>query len=287
LSHDQVEAALMRRAGYESRILPVEMESYEDNPPTILEFIRRDHRWCNGNMQYFRLMGLRGLTTTSRFQIISAIAMYFGGPAWMVMTLAAASMMAWPADADGASVDFALGMTMFSIMFSMSLAPKIAGWFDAALTPGGLKRSGGAGRLVAGALIETLFSMLMAPIVALAVTVFMAGLPFGRRIAWSGQQRDLTRVGWAQAARAMWPQTLMGLSLTVLILWSNPGVLPWAAPVLTGLTLSIPFAKLTADARLAAWARRHGLCGTPEDFAPPECIARLSTAGPGRPAEAA
>ncbi|MFN3613749.1 MAG: glucans biosynthesis glucosyltransferase MdoH [Rubrimonas sp.] len=276
LSHDQVEAALMRRAGYECRILPLEMESYEDNPPTLLEFIRRDHRWCNGNMQYFRLLGLRGLTAVSRFQIFSAIAMYFGGPAWMLMTLSAASLLIFKDGSGEAPVDFALGVAMFFIMFSVSLAPKIAGWIDVALTPGGLRRYGGTGRFMLGAAIETAFSMLMAPITALAVTVFMLGLPFGRRVAWSGQQRDLTRVGWAQAARAMWPQTLMGASLAALILWVDPGVFPWAAPVLLGLTLAIPFARLTADPGLGAWSRRVGLCGVPEDFAAPDCLARIA-----------
>ena len=55
LSHDQVEATLMRRAGYEVRVLPEEVGSWEENPPTMLEFARRDVRWCQGNMQYLKL----------------------------------------------------------------------------------------------------------------------------------------------------------------------------------------------------------------------------------------
>ncbi|MEM7270413.1 MAG: glucans biosynthesis glucosyltransferase MdoH [Pseudomonadota bacterium] len=57
LSHDQIEAALMRRAGYEVRVIPVEGGSWEDNPPTLFDFTRRDLRWCQGNMQYWRLLG--------------------------------------------------------------------------------------------------------------------------------------------------------------------------------------------------------------------------------------
>ena len=60
LSHDQVEAALMRRAGYEVRVLPEERGSWEENPPTIFEFSARDLRWCQGNMQYWRLLGTAG-----------------------------------------------------------------------------------------------------------------------------------------------------------------------------------------------------------------------------------
>jgi len=288
LSHDQIEAALMRRAGYECRVLPVETASFEENPPTLLDFIKRDHRWCNGNMQYFGLLGLRGLAPLSRFQVFAAIAMYFGGPAWMAMTLAAAAMLtgAGAGGLDGA--DFAFAVTMFFIMFSVSLAPKVAGWIDVALTRGGVARYGGAGRFALGALVETAFSMLMAPVAAFAVTVFQIGLLFGRRISWSGQQRDLTRVSWAQAARAMWPQTLMGLVLWAAVIARAPQAAPWAAPVLAGLALAIPFTVLTASPRLGAWARRAGLCATPEEVGGDATLARLAAPqavqGPARAA---
>src|SRR5262249_59379744 len=73
LSHDQLEAALMRRAGFEVRVLPEERGSWEENPPTMLEFARRDVRWCQGNMQYTRLLTLPGLHRVSRFQLVWAI----------------------------------------------------------------------------------------------------------------------------------------------------------------------------------------------------------------------
>ena len=60
LSHDQIEAAMMRRAGYEVRVMPVESGSWEDNPPTLMDFTQRDLRWCQGNMQYLWLLGMRG-----------------------------------------------------------------------------------------------------------------------------------------------------------------------------------------------------------------------------------
>ena len=86
LSHDQIEAALMRRAGYEVRVLPVDGVSWEENPPTLMEFSRRDLRWCQGNMQYWQLLTLPGLKPVSRFQLVFAIWMYLGSPAWMAMT---------------------------------------------------------------------------------------------------------------------------------------------------------------------------------------------------------
>ena len=269
LSHDQIEAALMRRAGYECRVLPVEAESFEDNPPTLLDFIKRDHRWCNGNMQYWSLLGLPGLTRMSRFQIFAAVMMYLGGPAWMAMTLAAASKMFAP---ESAGVDLAFGIAMFVILFSVSLAPKIAGWIDVALRPGETRRYGGALRFAAGAASETVFSVLMAPIAALAVTIFEIGLLCGRTIKWSGQKRDLSAVSWGEAARIMWPQTALGAALLAALLWKAPGALPFAAPMLLGLGLAIPFTVLTASPRLGAWATRAGLCATPEELAPPDVL---------------
>ena len=89
LSHDQVEAVLMRRAGYEVRVLPLEDGSWEENPPTLLEFARRDLRWCQGNLQYARLLGLPGLRPISRCQLALAMLMFVGSPAWLAMIVLA------------------------------------------------------------------------------------------------------------------------------------------------------------------------------------------------------
>ncbi len=86
LSHDQIEAVLMRRAGYEVRVLPEEHLGWEENPPTLLEFIRRDLRWCQGNMQYWHFLTWPGLKFVSRYQLAFAILMFLGSPAWMALS---------------------------------------------------------------------------------------------------------------------------------------------------------------------------------------------------------
>ncbi len=277
LSHDQVEAALMRRAGYEVRVLPTEGGSWEDNPPTLFDFTRRDLRWCQGNMQYWRLLGLKGLKPMSRFQIFAAIAMYFGAPAWMLMTSAAAFKLF---EADFMDVNFAFAVSMFFIMFAVSLFPKIAGWIDIALRKGGTAEYGGRIRFALGAFVETLFSFMLAPVVAFRVTMFMIGLVFGKSVQWSGQQRDAYQLSWGTALRGLWPQTFFGLGLTLLIASGAPNALPWAAPVLLGLTLSIPFAVMTSSPSFGRWAERVKLCATPDEITP---RAKL-TAPPAAPA---
>ncbi|MGH9694670.1 MAG: glucans biosynthesis glucosyltransferase MdoH, partial [Bryobacteraceae bacterium] len=83
LSHDQIEAVLMRAAGYHVRVLPQEDLGWEENPPTLLEFVRRDLRWCQGNMQYWQFLGLPGIKPVSRYQLLLAIQMFIGSPAWI------------------------------------------------------------------------------------------------------------------------------------------------------------------------------------------------------------
>ncbi len=272
LSHDLPEAAMMRRAGYECRVVPVELESWEENPPSLLDFIRRDLRWCNGNMQATRLQTLRGLTPLSRFHLFTAGAMFMGAPAWMLMAVAAAVKIL----TGDAGIDVALGTAMFFGMLMVSLAPKVLGLADVALTPGGAARFGGGRRLAASAVAELVLSVLMAPVVAFQATVFLVGLAFGYRVPWSGQNRDAYRVGWAEAAGRLWPQTLFGLALLALG-WglAGGGAVAWGAPMIAGLVLAVPFAVLTAAPSLGAWAERAGLCALPEEIAPPEALRRL------------
>ncbi|MEM6974454.1 MAG: glucans biosynthesis glucosyltransferase MdoH [Pseudomonadota bacterium] len=273
LSHDQVEAVMMRRAGFEVRVLPVEGESFEENPPTLLDFIKRDLRWCQGNMQYWSLLGMKGITPVSRLQLVSALAMYLGAPAWMLMTFAAMSKLFF---ADPGGMNVALGIPMFFIMISVSFLPKVAGMLDVALTPGGVAAWGGRLRFAAGAVAETFFSMLMAPIVAVHVTIFLIGLMFGHRVQWGGQRREVYGLSWAEATRAFWPQTLLGLAMMAAVLiMSGPGLLVWTAPMVGGLTLAIPFAVFTAWPALGRGATRIGLGAVPDDRAPCESLRRI------------
>ncbi|MEM7269202.1 MAG: glucans biosynthesis glucosyltransferase MdoH, partial [Pseudomonadota bacterium] len=189
--------------------------------------------------------------------------MYLGAPAWMMMTSAAAFKLF---EADFMDIDYAFAVSMFFIMFAVSLFPKIAGWIDIALRPGGAAAYGGRGRFAAGAAIETLFSLMLAPVVAFRVTLFLIGLCFGKTVTWSGQERDAYQLSWRAAARGLWAQTLFGKALFIMILLGAPQALPWAMPVLLGLCLSIPFAVLTSHPATSAFTRRVKLCAIPDEF---------------------
>ena len=277
LSHDQIEAVLMRRAGYDVRVLPVEAESYEDNPVSILDFMKREQRWCNGNMQYWRLLGMPRLPAVSRFQLIQAILMYVSAPAWMLLT--ALGLLKVIIDPTG-YFHHDLAVTMFLIVVFMSLAPKVFGALSVVAEDGGVARYGGKRQFIKGIAAETLFSILMSPAVALRLTIFLGGLFLGRRIGWNGQDRDAHGISWSLAAKELWPQTLFGLTMIVVFAFQAPMAIAWSAPVVLGLVLAIPFAVITASPKLGVHLAEKKLCATPEERDKPELLLSLENTQP-------
>ena len=146
LSHDQIEAVLMRRAGYEVRVLPEEGASWEENPPTLPEFIRRDLRWAQGNMQYWPFLVMPGLKPVSRYQIAFAMLMFLGSPAWMGLLVLGTLAVAFQGPANFIRPD--AGMALFVIILIMWFAPKIATVLDVISRPALRNAFGGAGRFV-------------------------------------------------------------------------------------------------------------------------------------------
>jgi membrane glycosyltransferase len=276
MSHDQVEAALMRRGGYEVRVLPVECGSFEENPPTVLEFTRRDLRWCQGNMQYWRLLGLPGLRPMSRFQLLWAILMFLGIPAWTALIGLAAIK---PFETQDLAGGFPAGaaIAVYASILVMFLAPKIAGVLDVLLTPGGARRYGGTRLFLAGFASELLFSFLLGAVTTLRMTLFMIGLAFGKAVTWNGQARDAHALSWSTALRGLWPQTLFGCAVIAAMAWKAPAVLAWAAPLVAGFPLAIPFAVLTAHPAFGRALARRGLAATPEELDPPPEFRALET----------
>jgi membrane glycosyltransferase len=275
LSHDQLEAALMRKAGFEVRVVPVEAASYEDNPPTLLEFVKRDVRWCLGNLQYLRCLFWPGLRFMSRIQIALAIVMYLGSAA---TTLSLGLMLALAAmggldDTPRSTVLVVLGMIYF-----ISLAPKLLGIADVLLTEGGTARYGGAPRLLAGVMAEIFFSSMLSVIMAFRSTLFIASLLFGRTIKWGGQVRDAENLRWRVGAAAFWPETLSGAAILAVIIALGPTGSALAVPIGAALSLSIPFAVLTSSNGFSRFLAMNGICGVPEEFEPCEILQRTNSA---------
>ncbi|MEO0326693.1 MAG: glucans biosynthesis glucosyltransferase MdoH, partial [Myxococcota bacterium] len=260
LSHDQVEAALMRAGGWDVRVLPLEDGSFEENPPTIVDYLQRNLRWCQGNMQYLRLLPrLPSLRPMGRVQMLLAIWMYLGAPAWMGFL--ALGVLQAVSEGGAASVpQFAsLGGVLFGLMMLLLFAPKVLGVADLLLDPEQRRRYGGTRAVLAATGAELLFSLLLGPVVAVHETVFMGGLLFGRTTRWSGQNRAARNLPWRTAVAVGALPTLLGLVFTVLLALRAPALLPFALPVLAGWLLAIPFAWATGHSALGRWMARRGL----------------------------
>ena len=281
LSHDQIEAVLMRRAGWGVRVVPIEGGSFEANPPTLLDFIKRDLRWCHGNMQYTRLLRLAGSHRLGKLQLLLAILMYASAPCWLAfgalgllqllspaLALPSGLLMPEPARSPNDGVLIALGVALFIVVVASTLAPKLFGVLQALSDPAERRRYGGAGKLLGGAAIEFVFSLLLAPVISVAQTTFMAGLLLGRRRGWASQLRSDRRVPPGVAARRLWPQTVLGITVALLLTLLAPGALPWAWPMLAGLLLAIPLAVVTTSPALGRLLIGAGLCATPEELSP-------------------
>jgi membrane glycosyltransferase len=279
MSHDQVEAVLMRRGGYHVRVLVEEGESWEENPPTLPDFIRRELRWCQGNFQYARLLGWPGLKPLSRVQLLLAILMYVGAPAWMAFILFGVAALFVPTEG---GYPAGLGLALFVTVMVMTFAPKILGVVAALLSRRESARYGGRRRLAAGAAVEILVGAMIAPVVAFAVAVFAAGLLVGRRIDWRVQSRESRSVAWDEAAVTFLPQTVFGSALLAALAVMAPAVLPWAAPVILALVLSIPFAVLSASPVAGRLSVRSRLLDIPEDRDPPRVLAEFQQPGATR-----
>ena len=278
LSHDQVEAVMMRRAGYEVRVLPVEGMSFEENPPTLMEFGRRDLRWLQGNMQYWQLLGMPGLKPVSRFQLMFAIQMYMGSPAWMAMTAIGVVLLALSSGPSGqyVPVEPGAGTLLFVIMMLMTFAPKIATIIDVLLTPSLRRAYGGTLVFAANIAVETLFMLLLAPLIALSHTIFMTRLfVFRDGGTWTSQTRQSHAVPWSMAFAKMWPQSLAGVAVLTIVALKAPQDFTFALMGAAGLVLAPAFAVVTASPALGRLFARIGICHLPEENIVPAALAPL------------
>jgi membrane glycosyltransferase len=275
LSHDQIEAALIRSAGYHVRVVAQEDLGWEESPPTLLEFMRRDLRWCQGNMQYFRFLTLRDLRPVSRYQLMLAIMMFIGSPAWIgLLVLATIALVSFDSPAQFIRAD--IGNVLFAWVLAMWFAPKIATFIGLLLQSDDREAFGGAGRIIANFGIETVYSVLLCPILWISHTIFLAGLLFNREIGWIGQVRDDHTVSFRLALSSLWPQALLGWTAIGLVSATQPAALPYVLFFAGGPAMAVPFAMLTAWPPLGQLAMRIGIGRLPEETKIPQELLLLS-----------
>jgi membrane glycosyltransferase len=264
LSHDQVEAAMLRGAGFQVRLDPREGGSWEANPPDMLSFLARDIRWMAGNLQYFALLRLPLFRAMGRVQLALAILLFLMSPVLFLVVLLALANAHDPAG----SVGVVSGVVATWWLALMYWSPKLLGAAQVALDPGLRQAWGGGAVLARGVVAEFVFDLLLMPIRIIAHSVGMVAMLAGMKVGWAPQRREAARIPILDAVRALWWHTAIGIALVAG--FAAAGWLPliWVAPFLLGPVVAIPFCLLTSDPRIGAWLARRRIAALSEEFDP-------------------
>jgi len=262
LSHDQVEAAHLRAAGWGICVWADEAGSAEKNPPALPEFLHRDARWLAGNLQYVHLLRAPGFRPMGRWQLLQAILLFAGAPLYAAMLLLVAVAVAL-----GETRQVPAGRVLaLALAWPLTLyGPKLLGYAQVLLSPTERVRYGGGARFAIGALSEIAFTLLLDAPATLSKSIALARVLRGAPLRWSPQNRDERGVGWREAFGQFWPHTLFGILVFAALLHGSCGAALWAAPFAGGLLVAIPFCVLTADPRVSRWLRARGVAAVPEE----------------------
>ncbi len=287
LSHDFVEAALLRRAGWRVWLAYDLGGSYEEIPPTLIDYAKRDRRWCQGNLQHARLVFAKGFKPLSRIHFAMGVMSYAASPLWLIFLVVTGieaylrSLQApvyfyvdnlfpvWPASY---RVEMA---TVLWVTLAMLFLPKLLALVLLGVRPELAKRFGGVPRASVSVLIESLFSVLLAPVLMLFQSKFVFSILMRKNVGWPPQQRGDHQTGFAEAFGAHAVHTLTAAVAGVLAYFYVPAFFWWFTPVLAGLALAIPVSMITSRTSLGLLARRAGIFLTPEESDEPRVLGLL------------
>ena len=289
LSHDFVEAALIRRAGWAVYMLPVLGGSFEESPPSLIDLAARDRRWCQGNLQHLRVMWARGFHPASRQHFATGIMGYLASPLWMAQLLVGIVLVlqsayirpeyftqdfslfpAWP------RFDAQRALDLFGITMAVLLAPKGFGLLIA-LGQGDTRRgSGGALGLILSTLVEIVMSSLLAPIMMLIQSGSVMQILLGRDTGWNPQRRDDGSIPLGDILRRHRSHVILGFITLVAGLLISPSLVAWMSPTIAGLILAIPLSWASGQRSIGLFLKHIGLLRTPEETSPPEIAVRAN-----------
>jgi membrane glycosyltransferase len=288
LSHDFVEAALMRRAGWKVRMAPDLDGSWEESPPSLVDIAIRDRRWAQGNLQHSKIVGAKGLAVTSRAHFVIGIMSYLSSPLWMMLLLVgfALTLQATLIRPEYFSRSFQLfpdwprfdapRMTaLFIYTMVVLFTPKLLGLARTMIFNWRVLRGcGGFLAVIVGALVETILSALYAPIMMLVQTQHIIEILTGRDSGWNAQRRHAHMTTWREAWNVHWQHLVMGIVIGVIAFLISPTLLAWLTPTLAGLLLAVPLSKVSGSAKLGRFLAWFSILRTPEEKNVPPVIRR-------------
>jgi membrane glycosyltransferase len=285
MSHDFVEAALMRRAGWKVWIAYDLEGSYEQVPPNLIAELQRDRRWCHGNLQNSRLMFEPGLHPVHRTVFLTGVLAYASAPLWLAFLLVSTLLFAhqahevpkyfaepfqlfpiWP------TANLRLMLTLFGMTAVLLLAPKALSLVILVIQ-GQARRFGGVLKLAAGAALEFLHSMMLAPVRMLFHTQFVLAALTGWKLDWKSPPRDDAVTTWREAVRRHGVHSLLAVLWVVAIVATSRAFPWWLSPVIVGILAAIPFSALGSRSGPGRWLRARGIFLIPEEVREPHVLA--------------
>ena len=272
MSHDFVEAALMRRGGWKIGLATDLHGSYEETPPTILDMAIRDRRWCQGNLQHLGVIGAKGLHWISRLHLLRGVLSYATSPLWLFLLIAGAGV--WMEQGGPSMLIRAdAAAWLFGLTMALLIAPKLMA--GALILRGRTQRKafGGGYRFVVSMLMEVVLSALVAPVLMLMQSVSVLQVLLGRDAGWATQQRDPGRLTRREAWRVHRAHMGIGGVAAVLVFTLDPVMFWWSSPVYLGLIFSAPLALFLSQPHIGDFL---GLFQTPEERRPPRVALRAA-----------
>jgi membrane glycosyltransferase len=286
LSHDFVEAALMRRAGWAVWIAYDLPGSYEEMPSNLLDELRRDRRWCQGNLINLRLSWARGLHPSHRAVFVTGVMVYVSALLWFVFLMLSTGLLAthtliepqyfvrpaqlfplWP------QWHPERGIGLYLATATLLFLPKVLAFVLVLVR--GARDFGGPLRLSLSVLAEALFSVLLAPVRMLFHAQFVLQALSGWTVQWKSPQREDCETSWSEAFRRHLLHTLLGAAWAGLVYWLNPAFLWWLLPVVGALVICMPLSIYSSYAGLGLLLRRARLFLIPEESHPPQVLRRV------------
>ena len=278
LSHDFVEASLIRRAGWSVIIASDLGGSYEECPPTMTDLAIRDRRWCQGNLQHSRIVTAKGLHWVSRIHLITGIMSYLSSPLWLLLILVGLGLSlqaefirpeyfanefsffpSWP------TMDAARALSLFIFTMVILFTPKTLGFISYILDGKLRKRAGGFIVLTLSFILEVIMSALIAPIMMLIHSGAVISILMGQDSGWNPQRRgDGSLPVKYLVYRHRWHMAF-GVFLTVAAYFNSLALLAWLSPALAGMLLAVPLSMLTGSWSVGATLKRCRLLRTPDE----------------------
>ena len=293
MSHDFVEAALMRRAGWKVWVADEIEGSYEQVPPNLLAELQRDRRWCQGNLQNSRLMLEPGLHAVHRTAFLTGVLAYASSPLWLAFLMLSTLLFAQHAGSEPTyfvepyqlfpiwpTANLKLMLTLFGLTGVLLLAPKAMSLL-AIIARGRAGRFGGVPRLIASAFIEFLHSLLLAPVRMVFHTQFVLAALTGWRLDWKSPPRDDAATSWREAWSRHGAHTVLTVIWIAAIVFSSQAYPWWLSPILAGLLLAMPMSVWGSRAAAGRALRRRGLLLTPEEVRQPAILADAARVADG------